>query len=438
MQTTAVSDAVTESFAIEGGHRVSGTVRAAGNKNGALPILAACLLTEESVTLKNVPRIRDVDTMVALLADVGAEVEWVGPNEVRVRAADIRKRDLDEELCSRMRASFLLAGPLLARAGAVSVPPPGGDVIGRRRLDPHVHAFAELGAEIDIGYRFEMTASNGLRGKSVFLDEASVMATENTIMAAVLASGETVIGNAACEPHVQDLCRFLVSLGANIEGIESNVLRIQGVESLHGGEWQIGTDHIEVASFIGLAAVTGGGITIEGVETTHLISILPAFKRLGVRIDVGETSVHVPPNQQLVIEDDLGGYIAKIEDGPWPAFPADLTSIAVTVATQAFGTVLIFEKMFESRLFFTDKLVSMGARIILCDPHRVVVSGPTQLFGQRMESPDIRAGMSMLLASLCAEGQSTIGAVYQIDKGYERIDERLRALGARIERVPSQ
>ena len=435
MQTTAVSDALMESFVIEGGHRVSGTVRAAGNKNGALPILAACLLTEGPVTLTNVPRIRDVDTMVALLADVGAEAEWTGPNEVRVRAAEIRKRDLDEELCRRMRASFLLAGPLLARAGGVSVPPPGGDVIGRRRLDPHIHAFAELGAEIDVAYRFDMTAPNGLRGKSVFLDEASVMATENTIMAAVLAPGETVIGNAACEPHVQDLCRFLVSLGANIEGIESNVLRIEGVESLRGGEWRIGTDHIEVASFIGLAAVTGGGLTIEGVEKPHLISILPAFKRLGVKVDVGETSVHVPPNQQLVIEDDLGGYIAKIEDGPWPAFPADLTSIAVTVATQAFGTVLIFEKMFESRLFFTDKLVSMGARIILCDPHRVVVSGPTQLFGQRMESPDIRAGMSMLLASLCAEGQSTIGAVYQIDKGYERIDERLRALGARIERV---
>jgi UDP-N-acetylglucosamine 1-carboxyvinyltransferase len=435
MSTTAVSHAVTESFVIDGGAPLSGTVRAAGNKNGALPILAACLLTEEPVTLTNVPRIRDVDTMVALLADAGADVDWIGPNEIRVRAADLRKRELDEELCSRMRASFLLAGPLLSRLGTVTVPPPGGDVIGRRRLDPHIHALAELGAEIDLGYRFEMVAPNGLRGTRVFLDEASVMATENTVMAAVLTPGETVLGNAACEPHVQDLCRFLVSLGAQIEGIESNVLRITGVDSLGGGEWRIGTDHIEVASFIGLAAVTGGGITIEGVEPQNLISILPAFKRLGLRVEIGETSMRVPANQQLVVEDDLGGYIPKIEDGPWPAFPADLTSIAVTVATQAFGTVLIFEKMFESRLFFTDKLVSMGARIILCDPHRVVVSGPTQLFGQRMESPDIRAGMSMLLASLCAEGRSTIGAVHQIDKGYERIDERLRALGARIERV---
>jgi UDP-N-acetylglucosamine 1-carboxyvinyltransferase len=435
MATTTVANALTESFVIEGGEALSGSVRAAGNKNGALPILAACLLTHETIRLTNVPRIRDVDTMVALLADVGADVEWTGPNEIRVTAADVRKRELDEELCSRMRASFLLAGPLLARLGSVSVSPPGGDVIGRRRLDPHIHAFAELGAQIEIGPRFDMSAPDGLRGKHVFLDEASVMATENTIMAAVLTQGETVVGNAACEPHVQDLCRFLVSLGADIEGIESNVLRIRGVDSLRGGEWRIGSDHIEVASFIGLAAITGGGITIEGVETKDLGSILPPFGRLGVRVEVGETSVHVPPGQQLVIQDDLGGHIAKIEDGPWPAFPADLTSIAVTVATQSFGTVLIFEKMFESRLFFTDKLVSMGARIILCDPHRVVVSGPAQLYGQRMESPDIRAGMSMLLAGLCAEGQSTIGAVYQIDKGYERVDERLRGLGARIERV---
>jgi UDP-N-acetylglucosamine 1-carboxyvinyltransferase len=316
----------------------------------------------------------------------------------------------------------------------VSVPPPGGDVIGRRRLDPHIHAFAELGAEIEVGARYEMR-TDGLRGKPIFLDEASVMATENAVMAAVLTRGETVIGNAACEPHVQDLCRFLVSLGAQIEGIESNVLRIAGVESLHGGEWRLGTDHIEVASFIGLAAMTRGDITIENAEPKDLVSILPAFSRLGVEVEVSGTTVRVPPNQELVIRDDVGGHIPKIEDGPWPAFPADLTSIALTVATQARGTILIFEKMFESRLFFVDKLVFMGARIILCDPHRAVVTGPTSLYGQRMESPDIRAGMSMLLAALSAEGSSTIGAAYQIDKGYERIDERLRALGAHIERV---
>ncbi|HZT46101.1 MAG TPA: UDP-N-acetylglucosamine 1-carboxyvinyltransferase [Gaiellaceae bacterium] len=424
-----------EAFVIEGGHRLSGTLKAAGNKNGALPILAATLLTTEPVLLSNVPRIRDVQTMLELLDDIGADVAWTGPNEVRVHAAEVIKHDLDPVLCGRMRASFLLAGPLLSRLGRVTIPPPGGDVIGRRRLDPHIHALARMGAAIDVRGHYEMRAESGLRGDHIFLDEASVMATENAVMAAVLTPGETVLGNAACEPHVQDLCRFLVSLGAQIEGIESNVLRICGVTSLRGGEWRIGPDHIEVGSLIGLAAMTSSDVTIEDANPKDLVSILPAFERLGVRTEVLGTSVRVPPRQQLLVEDDLGGHIPKIEDGPWPAFPADLTSIALTVATQAFGTVLIFEKMFESRLFFVDKLVMMGARIILCDPHRAVVTGPAQLVGQRMESPDIRAGMAMLLAGLCAQGQSTIGAAHQIDKGYERIDERLRSIGARIERV---
>jgi UDP-N-acetylglucosamine 1-carboxyvinyltransferase len=433
MAQTAVTDALASSFVIQGGRPLSGRVRAAGNKNGALPILAACLLTSEPVVLHNVPRIRDVETMMALLADVGAEVEWTGQNEVRVHVAEIRTHELDPELASRIRASFLLAGPLLARLGRASVPPPGGDVIGRRRLDPHIHAFAELGAEVEIGARYELHGT--LRGKHIFLDEASVMATENAVMAASLAPGETVIGNAACEPHIQDLCRFLVSLGAEIEGVESNVLRIHGVESLSGGEWRICPEHIEVGSFIGLAAVTGGDVTIEDVEPKDLASILPTFERLGVHAEVDGAMLRVPPGQELQIRDDLGGQIPKIEDGPWPSFPADLTSIAVIVATQAHGTVLIFEKMFESRLFFVDKLVSMGARIILCDPHRAVVTGPARLVGQQMSSPDIRAGMAMLLAALCAEGTSTIGNVGEIDRGYERIDERLRSLGAQIERV---
>ena len=426
-----------EAFVIEGGHRLGGAVKAAGNKNGALPILAATLLSSEPVTLSNVPRIRDVETMLELLADIGAEVSWTGANEVRVHAAEPAKSELDPVLCGRMRASFLLAGPLLSRLGRVTIPPPGGDVIGRRRLDPHIHAFARMGAGIRIEEAYEIDSGHGLRGEHIFLDEASVMATENTIMAAVLTPGETVIGNAACEPHVQDLCRFLVSLGAHIDGIESNVLRIEGVTALSGGEWRIGPDHIEVASFIGLAAMTASDVTIEDTQPKDLISILPAFERLGLRVEIDGTTIRVPPQQELIVEDDLGGHIPKIEDGPWPAFPADLTSIAVTIATQAFGTVLIFEKMFESRLFFVDKLVGMGARIILCDPHRAVVTGPARLVGQRMESPDIRAGMAMLLAGLCAEGESTIGAAHQIDKGYERIDERLRALGARIERVPA-
>jgi UDP-N-acetylglucosamine 1-carboxyvinyltransferase len=434
MAQTAVTDVLSESFVIEGGPPLHGRIRAAGNKNAALPILAGCLLTSEPVVLHNVPRIRDVETMMALISALGADAEWVGENEVRVHAAEVSSYELDAELASRIRASFLLAGPLLARLGRASVPPPGGDVIGRRRLDPHIHAFAELGAEIDIGARFELR-TDGLRGRHIFLDEASVMATENAVMAATLTSGETVIGNAACEPHIQDLCRFLVSLGAQIEGIESNVVRIHGVECLGGGEWRISPEHIEVGSFIGLGAVTGSDITIDDVEPKDLGPILPTLERLGVHVEIDGTTLRVPPNQELVIRDDLGGQIPKVEDGPWPAFPADLTSIAVIVATQARGTVLIFEKMFESRLFFVDKLVSMGARIILCDPHRAVVTGPAKLYGQQMSSPDIRAGMAMLLAALCAEGTSTIGNIGEIDRGYERIDERLRSLGARIERI---
>jgi UDP-N-acetylglucosamine 1-carboxyvinyltransferase len=400
----AVAPALADAFVIEGSRRLSGTIRAAGNKNGALPIIASCLLADGPVALSNVPRIRDVDTMLDLLVDLGGDASWTGLNEVSVDARGASKSSPDEGLCSKIRASFLLAGPLLARFGRASMPPPGGDVIGRRRLDPHLHAFNELGAVMDLtGRLYELEAPN-LRGASVFLDEASVMATENTIMAAVLAKGQTVLGNAAC---------------------------------LTGGSWSIGPDHIEVGSFIGMAAITGGDITIEGVRRQDLVSIIPAFGKLGVRVEVGDDTVHVPTKQQLIVEDDLGGMVPKIEDGPWPAFPSDLTSIALTVATQAFGTVLMFEKMFENRLFFTDKLVSMGARIILCDPHRAVITGPARLVGQRMESPDIRAGMAMLLAALSAEGQSTIGAAHQIDKGYERIDERLRAVGASIERVDS-
>jgi UDP-N-acetylglucosamine 1-carboxyvinyltransferase len=423
-----------QSFVIEGGRPLSGTVRASGNKNGALPILAASLLASGEVRLSNVPRIRDVETMAELIADLGADVEWSAPNEIRIDPSSVGKTDLDADLAREIRASFLLAGPLLARFGRVTVPPPGGDVIGRRRLDTHVHAFSALGAEIAVDGVYELSA-NGLRGTRMYLDEASVMGTENAIMAAVLAEGETVLGHAACEPHIQDLCRFLVSLGAHIEGVGSNVLHIHGVPELGGGDFRIGPDHIEVASFVGLAAATGGEVVVDDVRPDDLISIVPAFRKLGVHMEVSDSSVRVPAGQQLVGEDVFGGQIPKIESGVWPAFPADLTSIAVTVATQATGTILIFEKMFESRLFFVDKLVSMGARIILCDPHRVVVTGPATLYGERLESPDIRAGMAMLIAALCAEGTSTIGNIRQIDRGYERIDERLRDLGASIERT---
>jgi UDP-N-acetylglucosamine 1-carboxyvinyltransferase len=425
---------VPQALVIEGGNPLTGRIRASGNKNGALPILAACLLADEPVTLANVPRIRDVETMLELIAALGAATEWTGRNEVRVDARGLASHELDAQLSEQIRASFLLAGPLLARLGRASVPPPGGDVIGRRRLDPHIHALERLEARIELGDRYEME-TDGLRGADIFLDEASVMATENAVMAAVLAPGQTTISNAACEPHVQDLCRFLVSLGAEIDGIESNLLRIRGVEQLHGGEWSIAPEHIEVGSFIGLAAVTNSDLTIDAVEPRDLSSILAVFHRLGVAVELGDDWLRVPPHQELVIQNDLGDQVPKIEDGPWPAFPADLTSIAVAVATQAWGTILVFEKMFENRLFFVDKLVSMGARIIVCDPHRVVVSGPARLYGQRLTSPDIRAGMAMLIAALCANGRSVIGNVAEIDRGYERIDERLRAVGAQIERV---
>jgi UDP-N-acetylglucosamine 1-carboxyvinyltransferase len=431
---TVVADTLMESFIIEGGRPLHGSVRVAGNKNAALPIIAAALLTDEPVTLRNVPAIKDVATMLELVADLGVEVDAQGGGVVRLVAEDIRKTELDADLCTRIRASILLAGPLVARWGEAIVPPPGGDVIGRRRLDTHIHALARLGAEITADRRLHLKAK-GLVGAHVFLDEASVTGTENAVMAATLAEGETTIVNAACEPHVQDLCHFLVSLGARIEGIGSNVLTIHGVDRLGGGDWRICPDHIEVASFVGLGAVTEGEIVIEDVVPEHMVGVWHGFERLGLEWQAEGDSVRVPGKQELVIRDDLGAQIPKIEDGPWPAFPADLTSIALAVATQARGTVLIFEKMFENRLFFVDKLVTMGARIILCDPHRAVVNGPTRLYGERMESPDIRAGMAMLIASLCAEGRSTIGNIGQIDRGYEHIDERLRALGASIERV---
>jgi UDP-N-acetylglucosamine 1-carboxyvinyltransferase len=423
-----------ESLVIKGGQPLSGTIRPSGNKNAALPILAACLLADEPVVLRNVPKILDVETMLELVASTGATVERLGPNQVRIDPRGLRRATLDPVLCTRIRASVLLAAPLVARTGHCLLPPPGGDVIGRRRLDTHLLAFRSLGVHASFDRALELEVGL-LRGAPMFLDEASVTATENAVMAAVLAEGTTIIGNAACEPHVQDLCRFLAGLGARISGIGSNLLTIEGVDRLSGGEYTIGTDYIEVASFAALAAVTGGELVIEGVVEDDLRPVEVGFYRLGLTWELDGNRMRVPRDQTLEIEDDLGQAIPKIDDGPWPAFPADLTSIAVAVATQARGTLLIFEKMFENRLVFVDKLVGMGARIIVCDPHRVVVNGPTQLYGERLESPDIRAGMALLLAALAADGESVIGNVGQIDRGYERIDERLRSLGANIDRT---
>ena len=424
-----------DKFVIEGGYPLSGQVSAAGNKNAALPILAASLLTDEEVVIGNVPRILDVDAMLALLEDLGVKVSWRDDHEVSLRADGVRGTEVDEELGSRIRASFLLAGPLLARFGEALMPPPGGDVIGRRRLDPHLDALKGLGAQIEVDGNYRMSAPEGLRACDIFMDEPSVMATENALMAAALTPGATRIANAASEPHVQDLARLLVSMGARIDGIGSNTLTVHGRQRLGGARHSIRPDHIEIASFMALAAVTGGHLRIQDTIPEDLLMIRAVFERLGLTSRFEGNDLIVPPEQRLEVKDDVGAAIPKIDDGPWPAFPADLTSIALAVATQAKGTVMIFEKMFENRLFFVDKLEQMGARIILCDPHRAVVNGPSRLHGGRMDSPDIRAGMALLIASLCADGTSEIGSVGQIDRGYERIDERLSELGARIERT---
>jgi UDP-N-acetylglucosamine 1-carboxyvinyltransferase len=425
-----------EKFVIEGGVPLSGEIVAAGNKNAALPILAACLLTEEELVISNVPKIRDVEAMLVLLERLGVKVEWRGENEVSLQADAVNGTEVDEEASNRIRASFLAAGPLLARFGEAKMPPPGGDTIGRRRLDAHLDAFRDLGAKIDGKNWVELTApSGGLQATRIFMDEPSVMGTENALLAAALTPGPTTIQNAASEPHVQDLARLLTAMGATVDGIGSNVMTVHGRDKLGGAEHKVTPDHIEIASFMALAAVTGGDLRIRETAPADLEMIRRQFRRLGLSSMVEGNDVLVTPEQKLAVRDDMGDAIPKIDDGPWPAFPADLTSIALALATQAEGTILIFEKMFENRLFFVDKLVAMGARITLCDPHRAIVSGPSRLHGERLESPDIRAGMAMLIAALAAEGTSEIGNVVQIDRGYERIDLRLRDLGAHIERV---
>ncbi len=422
-------------FIIEGGHPISGTITPKGNKNAALPAIAATLLTDEKVVLRNIPHIGDVLTMLQILERLGGKVRWIEEEAVEIDNSGVRTTSLDPELCHKIRASLLFAGPMLARYGHVNVPPPGGDVIGRRRVDTHLLAFRKLGAEVSLDRNIHIE-SNGLRGAKILLDEASVTGTENAIMAASLAEGETVIFNAASEPHVQDLCLMLNSMGARIEGIGSNRLKITGVKELHGTDFTISNDHIEIGSFIGLGAVTRGELRIAHANSDYLRAIEWVFKvRLGVDMWFEGDTIVVADEQHLHIKSDAYNSVPKIEDAPWPGFPADLTSIALAVATQAEGTILIHEKLFESRLFFVDKLISMGARIVLCDPHRAVVVGPSSLHGSTMESPDIRAGMALLLASLSARGESVIGNIGQIDRGYERIDERLRALGAKIQRI---
>jgi len=424
-----------EKFLIEGGHKLHGTVTPAGNKNAALPLLAACLLSEEKITLHNVPQIKDVKTMGALLQSLGVEITMDGTTW-HIQAKQVRPADLDPDFCRRIRASILLAGPMTARSGELKLPPPGGDVIGRRRVDTHILALRGLGAKVDYDrheqiFQFQST---GLRGADILLDEASVTATENAIMAAVRAKGTTILRNAASEPHIQELCSLLNKMGAKIDNIGSNTLHIEGVERLGAAEFTIGPDYLEVVSFVGAAVLTHSSIRIRNAGNEYLGMIRLVFERMGVTWEVDGDDIVVPENQELVIEPDLGDAIPMINVMPWPAFPTDLMSIAIVVATQSKGTILFHDWMYPSRMYFTDKLVGMGAQIVLCDPHRCIVQGPSKLFGEKMESPDIRAGMSLVLAALAAKGNSVIRNVGQIDRGYERIDEKLRSLGASIKR----
>ncbi|OPX22823.1 MAG: UDP-N-acetylglucosamine 1-carboxyvinyltransferase [Candidatus Latescibacteria bacterium 4484_107] len=424
-----------ERFIIEGGQPLTGTIRPAGNKNEALGVLPAALLTDEPVMLDHVPQIGDVLTLLEILSDLGVEIERLGEHKIVLDASGVSKTELQPELCHRIRGSMVLAGPMLARLGEVRLPRPGGDRIGRRRVDTHVMALEALGAQTELSRNYVMRTKRGLKGDDILLDEASVTATESTLMAATTARGTTILRNAASEPHVQQLCRMLNRMGARIAGIGSNVLTIEGVEKLHGTQHTIQADYMEVGSFIGMAAVTGSAVRIQRATPENMRMALMVFERMGVHVDIQGDDLWIPGGQRLRINPDLHGAIPQIYDAPWPGFPADLMSIALVVATQAEGTVLLFEKMFEGRMFFVDRLIGMGAAIVLCDPHRAVVVGPSTLYGDELISPDIRAGMALLIAAMCAEGTSVIHNIRQIDRGYERIDERLRALGAKIERA---
>ncbi len=421
-------------YHVEGGIPIKGTIRASGNKNAALPCIAAVLLTKDDVILRNMPEIEDTHVMIQILQALGVNAEKIEEHVWKFNSSGLGGNTIPQDLSKKIRASILFAGPLIARSGKAVMLPPGGDVIGRRRLDSHFLALTELGARVTTDGKFEFTA-NKLVGADIFLDETSVTATENAVMAAVLAEGKTEITNAASEPHVQDLCNMLNSMGGKISGIGSNILKIEGVKKLSGTDFTIGPDFMEIGSFIGLAAATRGSIKITGVNARDMRPLRISFGKLGIRWDIEGDELTVSAGQEMRVNTDLGGMIPKIDDSPWPGFPPDLTSIMTVVATQVEGTVLIFEKMFESRMFFVDKLISMGARITLCDPHRAVVTGPSVLHGEHLVSPDVRAGMAMVIAAMAARGESVISNVYQIERGYENLVERLKSLGAHIERV---
>ncbi|WP_445435999.1 UDP-N-acetylglucosamine 1-carboxyvinyltransferase [Candidatus Borreliella tachyglossi] len=421
------------SYLVEGGFKIGGKITASGNKNAALPCITAALLTDEEVILENIPNIKDVEVVLSILKDIGAEVVRED-GIVKIKVLNITKTEMNSSLTDLIRASILFVGPILARCGKIDLAPPGGDVIGKRRLDTHFYGLGKLGARLIDSKRIVLEVDK-LIGATMFLDEASVTATESIVMAAVLAFGETVIMNAACEPHVQDLCSMLNSMGANIKGIGSNIIKIIGVRKLSGTRFQIGADFMQVGSLVSLSALTGGELEVNRADPQYFTLIRHVYAKLGINFECDEENIYVKGKQDLKVRLDFGGHIPKIDDGPWPAFPTDLMSIMIVTATQVSGTVLVFEKMFESRLFFVDKLIKMGAQIVLCDPHRAVITGKTLLKGDVLSSPDVRAGMSLLIAALCAQGESRIQNVYQIERGYEEVVDKLTSLGAKIKRV---
>ncbi len=421
---------------LHGRKMISGTHRVSGNKNAALPMIAAALLTSEPVTLRNVPEIDDVARMLDVAKSFGARITRdASMASVTIIAAKVRSARILPELASKIRTSFLFAGPLLARLGRASLPPPGGDAIGHRRLDTHFAGFCALGAKASAGKK-SLAFKGELKGAKILLDEASVTATENILMASVLAKGVTEIYNAACEPHVVDLANMLVAMGAKVAGAGTNRILVEGVESLHGCEVRVGCDYIEAGSYIAAAAVTGGELTLTNIESEPFVVLAPAFARFGVTwtIDAAAGTLRYVPKKRLRMKYDLGDAIPSLADGTWPAFPSDLLSILIVLATQARGTCLFFEKMFESRLYFVDHLRQMGAKIVPCDPHRVVVTGPSSLVGGTVTSPDIRAGIALVIAALCAKGETTILNAESIDRGYVSVEKALGALGADIAR----
>lgn len=420
-------------FVIRGGRPLEGEIVASGSKNAVLPMIAAALLTEEEVVLENVPSIRDVDVMLEIAGSIGAEVSRL-EDRVTIRGANLTDAPLPVELCERVRTSVLFVAPLIHRLGRAKLHPPGGDGIGRRRLDTHFYGLRQLGAVVD-DVEFEFTAPERLEGAKIFFDEASVTATEHLLMAAALAKGTTTILNAASEPHVMDLAKLLIAMGAQIDGLHTNTLSVTGVERLHGATHRVVSDHIEVGSYLALAAATGGGLTIHDTVRGHYWMMHRVFERFGLALDVKSDRIVLPSGQTPRIQTDAGGAIPQVDDGPWPQFPTDMMSPFLVLATQSEGTILFFEKMFEGRMYFVDPLIQMGANAVICDPHRVIITGPAKLRGQTVRSPDIRAGMAMIIAALCATGRPCVVQNAEIvDRGYERVEEKLRAIGADIER----